>query len=93
MATEFVHDAQAGRYEVLIDGERVGFADAREEGDKVVFPHTEIDERFEGRGLARQLVTFALDDVRARGKQVEPHCTYVKRFIDRNAEYQDLLAK
>lgn len=92
MAVEITHNLDSQRYEITVDGERAGFVDAREEGNTVVFPHTLIQEKFEGQGLARQLVIFALDDVRARGKLVVPHCSYVKRFIERNAEYQDLLA-
>ena len=74
-------------------GERAGFTEAREEGDVVVFPHTLIDERFEGQGLASQLVTFALDDVRARGKKAKVHCAYIKRFVEKHQQYQDLLAE
>ncbi len=92
MSTEITHNAQEQRYEIAVDGERVGIAEAREEGDVVVFPHTEIDERFEGQGLASKLVTFALDDVRSRGKKVRPACVYVRGFVEKHPEYQDLIA-
>ena len=31
------------RFELRVDGEMVGFADYRVQGERVVFPHTEID--------------------------------------------------
>lgn len=92
MTTEITRNETQQRYEITVDGERAGFTEAREEGDVVVFPHTVVDEKFEGQGLASQLVGFALDDVRARGKKVEAHCAYVKRFIEKRPQYQDLLA-
>lgn len=92
MGIEISHHAAEGRYEIAVDGLRAGVTVAREEGDHVVFPHTEIDEAYEGQGLAGQLVTYALDDVRARGKKVVAQCPYVKRFIEKRPEYQDLLA-
>ncbi|HEX2577197.1 MAG TPA: GNAT family N-acetyltransferase [Aquihabitans sp.] len=87
------HDDERQRYEVLLDGEVVGFADHHPLGDGVeVFPHTVVDPAHEGKGLAGVLVRHALDDVRARGVRVVPSCWYVARWIDRNPAYRDLLA-
>ena len=82
----------AGRYEILVDGELAGFTQVRFAGNRAIFPHTEIDERFEGRGLASELIGSALDDVRARGLRVVALCPFVKAFIERHPDYQDLLA-
>jgi len=90
MTVEITHIPAEQRYVITVDGERAGFVEARESGDVVVFPHTEIDERFEGRGLAARLVGHALDDVRAGVKKVAAHCPYVKRFIEKRPEYHDL---
>lgn len=90
MTVQITHNAEQQQYEITVNGERAGLTVAREEGDAVVFPHTEIDERFEGQGLAGQLVGFALDDVRARGKKVNAQCPYVKRYIEKRPEYHDL---
>ena len=57
-----------------------------------VFPHTEIDEKFGGRGLGTTLVRAALDDIRSRGDKIDPLCPLVKRFIEKNPEYADLVA-
>ena len=62
-----------------------------EHGHTVVFTHTEVDEAFEGRGLAGQLARAALDDVRARGGHVIARCPYIKGWIDKHPEYQDLV--
>ncbi|AWB91056.1 GNAT family N-acetyltransferase [Aeromicrobium chenweiae] len=93
MSHEIVHNADEQRYEILVDGVLAGFTEAREHDDKVVvFPHTEVFDQFEGQGLASELVAGALDDVRARGKKVDPICPYVARFIKRHKDYADLLA-
>lgn len=92
MTVQITHNTADQQYEIRVDGQLAGLTVAREDGDVVVFPHTEVDEAYEGQGLAAQLVTFALDDVRARGKAVVATCPYVKRFIAKHAEYQDLLA-
>ncbi len=80
------------RYEIETHGQTVGHAIYRVDGDVVTMPHTEVDPAFGGRGLAGELVQFALDDVRSQGLKVDPACPYVAKWIDRHPDYQDLLA-
>jgi predicted GNAT family acetyltransferase len=91
MTTELRKNEAAGRYELLLDGEIASVADYRVEGEHVVFPHTRTEPALRGRGLAEQLVRFALDDVRPTGLTVVPACWFVAEFIDDNEEYADLL--
>jgi uncharacterized protein len=91
MTTEVVHEPDASRYVVVVDGETKGFADYRVRGDDIVFPHTVIDPGSRGNGLGAVLVRGALDDVRPTGRRVIPSCWYVAEFIGSNPEYADLL--
>jgi predicted GNAT family acetyltransferase len=92
MATEVRHDAEASRYEILLDGRVVGIAEYADRGDVLVFHHTEIDAALRGDGLGAQLVQAALDDVRAQGRRIVPTCWYVAEFLDHHPDYGDLLA-
>ena len=87
-----VNVPEASRYE-LRDGERMIGELAYRRGDaRIVFTHAEVDDALEGRGYGGRLATTALDDARRDGLEVVPLCPFVARFIDRNPEYQDLLA-
>jgi predicted GNAT family acetyltransferase len=79
------------RYEIRADGEPAGSTVYRERPGLIVFVHTEIDGRFEGQGLASQLIRFALDDARDRELQVLPFCQFVNGYIARHREYADLV--
>jgi predicted GNAT family acetyltransferase len=92
MTTEVRDNAEQGRYEVLIDGKVAGIADYQVSGDRVLFPHTEIDPSMRGKGLGAVLVQWALDDVRKAGRTIVPQCWYVAQFVDEHPEYKDLLA-
>jgi uncharacterized protein len=81
------------RYELLLDGRRIGEIRYRIEGDAVALVHTEVDPGYEGRGLATQLVEGALRDLRARGKRVIPICPVVFAYLERHPEYADLVAQ
>ena len=79
------------RYEARLDGELAGYAEYRFDDDVVVFTHTVVDDAFEGQGVGSSLVRSALDDVRSSGAKVEARCQFVKEWIDRHPDHQDLL--
>jgi predicted GNAT family acetyltransferase len=93
-SAEVVHDADASRYTLWLDGEPAGLADYRVEGDTIRFTHTEVDPAKRDHGLAGILVEQALDDVRTRTDlTVVAECPFVAGWIDQHAEYQDLLSR
>jgi predicted GNAT family acetyltransferase len=79
------------RFEVRVDGDLAGFANYREEGERVVFTHTEIDDAFEGHGLGSVLAKAALDEMRERGRTVVPQCPFIAKWIERHPDYTDLV--
>ena len=85
------NDPDSERFEVTVGGELAGFAKYRGIGENRDFTHTEIDDRLEGRGLGSTLIRTALDETRAEGLGVIPHCPFVRRFIGRHPEYFDLV--
>lgn len=80
------------RYEIAEGDELVGFAEYTIDGNAIAFPDTVTLPGHEGRGLARQLVQFALDDARRRQLAVLPQCWYVRNVIaDNPGKYLDLV--
>ena len=90
--TDVQVERRAADYELTSDGVVVGHAFFEEHGHTVVFTHTEVDPSYEGQGLGGRLARAALDDVRARGEHVIARCPFVKAWVDRHPDYQDLLA-
>ena len=86
------HNAAEHRYEARLDGELAGFAEYQLTDQLVVFTHTEVDERFEGKGVGSAIARFALDDVRADGtRRVLPLCPFIKGWIAKHPDYVDLV--
>ena len=79
------------RYEVLVDGAVVGVCEYNRRDGRIDLLHTEIDDRFEGHGLASKLIKFALDDARHSATPVMPYCKFVRAYLDKHAEYRDLV--
>jgi hypothetical protein len=80
------------RYELEAEGE-TAFATYRLDGGRIVFEHTIVPEALEGRGVGSALVRGALDDVRERGLKAVPNCSFVRGWIERHPEAQDLVAE
>ncbi|WP_375386250.1 GNAT family N-acetyltransferase [uncultured Microbacterium sp.] len=78
-------DDAEGRYEIRVGDVLSGFTEFRVDAEgRLVFPHTQIDPAFEGRGLAAVLVGDAMKDAVARHETVVPECPYVVRFLQRH---------
>ena len=80
------------RYELHAEG-GIAVAYYEPRGAAVVFTHTVVPERLQGRGLASILIKAALANVRERGLKVVAQCPFVARYIERHPEERDLLAQ
>jgi predicted GNAT family acetyltransferase len=85
------NNRQAMHYEIDVDGALAGFAAYVIQHDRIVFTHTEIDDAFEGKGIGSVLARAALDDARASGRRIVPRCPFIAAYIERHAEYADLV--
>ena len=87
-----VHDPDETRFELLLDGTRVGVVEYRPAGASVIVAHTEIDPGHEGEGLGGVLVEAALEGIRDMGKTVIPTCPFTAAYIKRHPEWVELVA-
>jgi uncharacterized protein len=89
---EVTNNEAEKRYEARMGGELAGAAYYDSADDLIVFTHTEVDEAFEGHGVGSALARGALDDVRADGRRkVIARCPFIRGWIERHPDYQDLL--
>jgi NAD+ kinase len=87
-----VDNFEHSRYEILLGGEVAGVLHYCRHGGRVELTHTEIEQTFEGRGLAGRLAAAALEDARARATPVTVTCPFVRGYVERHPEYEDLLS-
>jgi predicted GNAT family acetyltransferase len=82
---------ESNKFTIAVDGETVGLTAYADDRGSRVFPHTEVDDGFEGRGLASILIGEALAQTRAEGLRVVPQCPMVAAYIDKHPEYADIV--
>lgn len=94
MNTELEHQSDAGRYVLRVDGDVVAVADYAINGNSISFHHTYTQPKFRNRGLAAELVSYAMDDVeRNSTRKVVPMCWFVSEWFDTHPDRQHLLTR
>jgi predicted GNAT family acetyltransferase len=74
------------RYELVGDGEVLGWVSYIEEPEGLGLAHTEVDRRQRRQGLGSRLVAGVLDDLRSRGVKPIPYCAFVRWYLSRHPE-------
>ena len=83
--------AEANRFTIAVDGTPVGLIDFTDRDGRRIFPHTEIQPAYEGRGLATILVSAALEATRDAGLRIVPACSMVAGYVAKHPEYEPLV--
>ncbi len=90
--SQLLKNDDENRYELHVNGSRIGLIDYLRGGDVVELTHTEVDPAHGGKGYAADLAVFALEDIRDAGLTVTPTCSYIARYIERHPEFANLVA-
>ncbi len=91
MTTEqIIVTAEPDRFVIAVDGHTVGLAEYTDRDGRRIFPHTEVNPAFRGRGLATILVAEALRATREAGLRIVPECSMVADYIDKHPEFGDI---
>jgi uncharacterized protein len=90
--SDVVNNPAEHRYELAVEG-HIAATYYKIDGGVITFIHTEVPSELGGKGIGSKLIRGALDQVRADGLKVIAQCPFVKAFIEKNSDYQDLLKK
>ncbi|MCS3759787.1 GNAT family N-acetyltransferase [Bradyrhizobium sp. 62B] len=80
------------RFELEVEG-HLATEHYKRDGNVITFEHTDVPKELGGKGVGSKLVQGALDQVRTAGLKVIPQCPFVKAWIEKHADYQDLVAR
>ena len=82
---------ESDRFNISVDGQKVGFVEFADRDGQRVFTHTEVLDEFGGRGLATILVDEALTESRDAGLRIVAVCPLVIAFVKTHHEFDDVL--
>jgi len=86
---EIANNEAERRWQARLDGELAGYAEYRAGRGRIVFTHTVVEPRFEGRGVGTGLARAALDAAVASGQRIVPYCPFIGAYLRRHHEYDE----
>ncbi len=93
MSNDVKHDVENEKFYLVEDGFE-SYLEYRKVGEYVLnLVHTYTPIELRGRGIAGKIVSYALDYARENGFKIIPGCSYVRAFIQRHTEYEDLVSE
>lgn len=91
MEEKVIHEKEKERF-VIYSEDKEAFVEYNTGEGKINLFHTYTDPDLRGKGLAAQVVRAALEFARENKFKVIPTCSYVRVFIKKNDEYEELVA-
>lgn len=91
MEYEIKHNTAENRFEALSDLQIIGVINYYKEDNVLVVTHTGVQPKYEGQGIAAALTKDLLTYIVKNNLKVSPLCSYTKSYIDRHAEYHNLV--
>jgi uncharacterized protein len=90
MSYKLINDEAKKQYEFHIDGDLARIEYIKAQG-QIFLTHTEVPEKFEGKGVGSALIKQVLEDIQQKGLQLVPLCPFVSAYINRHPEYNVLI--
>ena len=91
MTDNFRDDEDRNRFELDIEG-TVAFVTYRKSPGAITLVHTDVPPELGGRGIGSRLGRATLDAVRTQGRKLSVECDFIRSFMTKYPEYNDLLA-
>ena len=91
MEEKAIHEKGNKRFVIYVD-KYEAFVEYNTGEGKLNLHHTHTDPELRGKGLAAQVVRAALEFARKNNLKVVPTCSYVRAFLKKNGEYDELVA-
>lgn len=94
MGKQLLHEPDAKRYTLTVDGHLAAVADYAINGNSISLHHTFTQPHLRGKGYAAEVVEFAVDDVEANSsRRIVPMCWYVGQWFDEHPDREGLLTR
>ena len=86
-----VYEAVLDRSAAYDRGKQIGECEYSPSEGKWIIAHTFVEPAYEGKGIAKKLVLKVVEAARAQGVKIVPLCSYAKRMMTGNPDFQDVL--
>jgi uncharacterized protein len=84
---------ELSRVDAHVDGKLIGFSayEVCDDGS-YSFHHTEVFEEYSGTGYGKELAAGVMQIARERGFTIAPTCPFIRKYMDKHPDTQELRA-
>ena len=90
---EIVQNEDQRRFELVVDDHMAKVTYVMLSPTSIIFTHTLVPFSLKGQGIASYLAKHVLDYARGNELNVIPQCPFIRSYIERHPEYDDLVMK
>lgn len=90
---EVVLNEEARQFELVVDKHKAKVTYVMLSPTSIIFTHTMVPFSLKGQGIASYLAKYVLDYARENNLNVIPQCPFIRSYIERHPEYDDLVMK
>nr|WP_047573462.1 GNAT family N-acetyltransferase [Methylobacterium sp. ZNC0032] len=87
---DVVENPAQNRFELTLAGGTALVA-YRRDGERLVLVHTEVPSQFAGQGVGSKLAKGVFELLRASGRKAVVRCEFLKGWIAKHPEYEDVV--
>ena len=91
MTDNFRDNEERNRFELDVDG-AIAFVTYRKSPGAITLVHTEVPPELGGKGVGSKLGRATLHAVRSQGCKLSVECDFIRNYMSKHTEYNDLLA-
>ena len=92
MTDRFSDNEDRNRFDLNVE-DTIALVTYRKSPGAITLVHTEVPPELGGRGIGSKLGRATLDAVRAQGRKLSVECDFIRSFMTKYPEYDDLLAQ
>jgi predicted GNAT family acetyltransferase len=90
---DVVLNEDARQFELVVDKHKAKVTYVMLSPTSIIFTHTLVPVSLKGQGIASYLAKYVLDYARENNLNVIPQCPFIRSYIERHPEYDDLVMK
>ena len=83
---KIIFDEKKNQSVAYDDNVKIGECDYIELEDTWNITHTEVDNHYQGKGIARKLVECIIENAKKDNKKLIAECSYAKKVIEKHEE-------
>ena len=93
MSHKVILDEVNSQFRVHLEGDHYAIVKFEDKGDVYVITSTKVPEALQGKGYGKVMMEAVLPKIEQLGVKVEPICSYVVHYLNRNAQWSHLKAE